>query len=525
MSNPVYTTDIIKAQLQNLIVCHNYKVSYTLHYTNKNFEAYLDKNTLEFRANNTIQNVFVVLTKDIRINGVLLEIKAVDLDNESTLVHSSFVVCDNFDSCEPAYPSPTPTPSVTATPTVTPTVTPSFTPTVTITPTVTPSNTVTPSITPSNTVTPSITPSNTATPSVTPSITPTTTVTPTNTPTQTSTPTNTPTQTTTPTNTPTQTGTPAVTPTQTRTPAVTPTQTITPTPTITPVDCFAGTVWQNFSLPTDRSWKSVAYGNGKWIAVASGSSVGAISTDGYVWNILTLPGNVPWNNVVYGNGTFIISALNSTVIATSEDGTTWTLRTLPNGVTWQDMVYGNGTFMAIGTSQGFVRTSSSADGITWYGLVNLVTFGPPESIKIHFGGGSFIATYSTSGSNVIHRSTDNGNTWVLSPTITPNNAAIDGAYGNGIFVLIGNNLLLTSTGLISWTTGSIPSYNWNSVAFGNNRFVAFADGANVAAISSNGTAWTLVNLPTNTFWQDVSYGDNKFVAIGGELTGAISSCS
>jgi hypothetical protein len=98
-----FTTDIIKAQLQNLIVCHNYRVFYKLHYTNQNFTASLDKETLDFTANNSIQNIFVVLTKDNRIKNALLEIKAVDLTDGSILVHSSFINCNDFDECDNPY--------------------------------------------------------------------------------------------------------------------------------------------------------------------------------------------------------------------------------------------------------------------------------------------------------------------------------------------------------------------------------------------------------------------------------------
>jgi hypothetical protein len=102
---------------------------------------------------------------------------------------------------------------------------------------------------------------------------------------------------------------------------------------------------------------------------------------------------------------------------------------------------------------------------------------------------------------------------------------LDGAYGNGIFVLVGFNQLVTSTNLTTWTISTIPNYNWTSVSFGNGLFVAVADGTNVAAVSTNGINWSLITLPTNSFWQDVSYGGNAFVAIGGSTDGLISRCS
>jgi hypothetical protein len=92
----------------------------------------------------------------------------------------------------------------------------------------------TPTATPTNTATNTPTPSNTSTNTPTPTQTPT--VTPTNTETPTNTPTNTTTNTETPTNTPTNTETPTNTPTQTNTPTVTSSVTIGLTPTPTPTN-------------------------------------------------------------------------------------------------------------------------------------------------------------------------------------------------------------------------------------------------------------------------------------------------
>lgn len=110
----LYSTNAIKVQLQNLISCHRYKVFYKLHYTRTDLLAYLDKESLEFTAQSNVQNAFVILTKNTLIDMVLLEVKAVDLDNGSTVVYSSFINCDSFDSCiKEALPSPTPTPTIT----------------------------------------------------------------------------------------------------------------------------------------------------------------------------------------------------------------------------------------------------------------------------------------------------------------------------------------------------------------------------------------------------------------------------
>lgn len=102
MSNIEYSSNAIRIQLLNLVACHKYKVFYKLYYTRNDLTAYLDKETLEFTASSSVQNAFVILTKDTRIKNVLLEVRTLDLDNNLNLAYSVFINCEDFDSCEPA---------------------------------------------------------------------------------------------------------------------------------------------------------------------------------------------------------------------------------------------------------------------------------------------------------------------------------------------------------------------------------------------------------------------------------------
>ena len=328
------------------------------------------------------------------------------------------------------------------------------------------------------------------------------------------------------------------TPTPTRTP-ITSNSTPTPTPTIS---CMPGKTWSAFNMPLDRSWKSVAYGgiggNGAWVAVASGSANGAISLDsGNTWSTITLPSNASWNNVVFGNGLFMVTALNSGAAATSPDGITWTARNIPIpivgsvNVNWSDITYGNGTFMVsgmavVGGNTSYMYVSTSVDGATWTTTSPTVIGAFCTSPKIHFGGGNFIFSVSilANTSLYIFKSNDNGATWTSTSSSAIFATILDGAYGNGVFVLLGFSKLVISGNLTDWSTSSIPVYNWTSVSFGNGLFVAVADGTNVAAVSTNGINWSLITLPTNSFWQDVSYGAGTFVTISGSVDAATSRC-
>ena len=108
--------------------------------------------------------------------------------------------------------------------------------------------------------------------------------------------------------------------------------------------------WTARTLPSSASWSAVTYGNGLFVAVASGGTVAATSPDGITWTARTLPSSASWEAVTYGNGLFVAVANGGTVAATSPDGITWTARTLPSSSTWSAVTYGNGIFVAVASS-------------------------------------------------------------------------------------------------------------------------------------------------------------------------------
>ena len=65
-----------------------------------------------------------------------------------------------------------------------------------------------------------------------------------------------------------------------------------------------------------------------------------------------------------------------------------------------------------------------------------------------------------------------------------------------------------------WTASTMPSSaNWESVIYGDGKFVAIAENSNKAAYSTDGINWTASTLPTSTYWESVTYGNGKFIAV------------
>lgn len=59
------------------------------------------------------------------------------------------------------------------------------------------------------------------------------------------------------------------------------------------------------TLPAMRTWRSVTYGNGKFVAIASDSEFGAYSTDGINWTEMSMPVSRDWRSVTYGANKFV----------------------------------------------------------------------------------------------------------------------------------------------------------------------------------------------------------------------------
>ena len=202
------------------------------------------------------------------------------------------------------------------------------------------------------------------------------------------------------------------------------------------------TIIRNQSGERGEKWCSVAYGDGKFVAVAGynyTSDTAAYSTDGTNWTTITMPAKTNWCSVTYGDGKFVAVSgyMTASEAAYSTDGINWTLTTVPESYL-KGVTYGDGKFVAVPTS-------------------------------------GEVAVYSTDGIN-----------WTA--TTLPATGAWNGVtYGDGKFVAVGeiNAKAAYSTDGINWTLVTLPNkQNWKSVTYGDGKFVAVAFGSDTAACSS-----------------------------------------
>ena len=263
-------------------------------------------------------------------------------------------------------------------------------------------------------------------------------------------------------------------------------------------------------LPSSQPWNSVCYGNGKYVAVAGGTTNMAYSTDGINWIEGNMPSNNSWDSVCYGNGKYVAVAYNHTnIYAYSTDGISWTEGTMPSSKQWDSVCYGNGKYVAVAIAYNGNIIAYSTDGIDWtQGNVPI----SPYWTSVCYGNGKYVAV---SGSSVMAYSTD-GIDWTQgNMPISENWNSV--CYGNDKFVAVANNNITAySTNGIDWTQGSISAnqLSGKSVCYGDGKYVAVGDSTSTMAYSTDGIDWTLGSMPKSmNGWRSVCYGNGKYVAV------------
>lgn len=260
---------------------------------------------------------------------------------------------------------------------------------------------------------------------------------------------------------------------------------------------------------------SVAYNGKLWVAVGSGGTAIASSTDGLNWvarvSPLSVGRSVAWNGklwVVVGSG-------NATIV-TSVDGTTWTSRGKPIATDGYAIVWDGTKFLAGGTGTSSTnKLIESYDGITWAGILftplsEIYTLASNGYIWL-VGGRQATVTIFT---NTLCFSEDGGYSW----------SNVSSNYPGGE----GGVVLSKETRNIAWN-GSL----WIAVGDGISRteqeidgFIELVDTPRAIATSNDGMNWTgqLNNyFPTSGAYGVEWNGSQWFVGGAGPTTSLITS--
>ena len=232
-----------------------------------------------------------------------------------------------------------------------------------------------------------------------------------------------------------------------------------------------------------------------------------------------------FGGIVNGN-TYYILAVN--------DATTFTISASPGGAAITlTSASGNATAKTPGANITLSASTGSFAGTT----TNAKT-------TIAFGYGTMLGTYSTNifggistGTRYYVKTIDSANTFSISQTVggaavvlqdrfgamnlgeagwdhinpgTPVAAGLD----NSTVYYIEPRVTFDRpafTQIGSTTNTLAPTTSWNSIAYGENTFIAVANGLATAGKTTNGTTWTAVPLPASASWNAIAYGNHYWV--------------
>jgi photosystem II stability/assembly factor-like uncharacterized protein len=233
-----------------------------------------------------------------------------------------------------------------------------------------------------------------------------------------------------------------------------------------------------------------------------------------------------WNNnnnltnlksVAYGDGTFVAVGENGRIVRSTDDGATWTA-VANNGfgsIDFNAVAYANGTFVAVG-DVGAIRISTNA-GVTWVSGENTAVLVPEYTETVPGYWDTMTYGYPVW---VPAREVTRPAHWETTPGSPFGALSVRGVIGqNGGFVAVGENFRTAKlvTGAV-WeevnTTGGTVTLN--AVARDRNGSIVIAGNSGKAAVYAN-DQWTNTDIPfgsSNINALVCTSDGNRFVAAG-----------
>lgn len=259
--------------------------------------------------------------------------------------------------------------------------------------------------------------------------------------------------------------------------------------------------WQAKTSGVSGILYSVAYGNGKYVAVGASGNILVSTDEGATWTAETSGVSKNLNAVTYSNGVFVAVGASGTVVISSGDGT-WTKKSRL-GDNMRAVAYGNSMFMA--TDNDGHCCVSADDGNTWTTYNEVLPAANATGLVYNPNDGSF---YCVCNSQVY--TSVNGQSWTQVATVN-NGTRI--AYGSNKLIVVGDSgVIYGSTDFTNWAAEtSGVSGTLTGVTYANGKFYAVGAGETILSSTGNGT-WTIEHTGT-TLLYSLAYGQN-YVVVG-----------
>lgn len=303
-----------------------------------------------------------------------------------------------------------------------------------------------------------------------------------------------------------------------------------------------GVDWTVGSMP-NYNWSSIAYGNGKFVAVSgresySGQEI-AYSTDGLSWTMITgySLDYYAQKQIVYNNFAkkFMVFS-SSSYVDVSEDGVVWSKQEVVSPYTnnsgWPGYYASWSQFNImlqktksiknqIDSISNSLEKDNYNDNIEFLSLKkNLTALSnnvdiSNSQILVKNKDNILMTIGNQSGSTTEFLYSIDGISWTKS-YVPANTTWRSLSYLNGKIILFAYSLAFYSTDAVTWTQISLPySAEWSSSAYGNNKYIAMPSKTSLSSYylkSTDGISWTSSSITSGT-WGAVAYGNGKFIAV------------
>jgi len=284
--------------------------------------------------------------------------------------------------------------------------------------------------------------------------------------------------------------------------------------------------WTTRTLPVGATWACMAYGGGRYVAIALSGAV-AISTNGTTWTSGTSITARTWGGIAWNGTVFCAVAQDSSFTAVSSDGLTWDQSGQVSAFATYSVASNGVIFVCEGSAGSSTQNVlTSPDGITWTTRVGVL----PASRGwryLGYNGTVFILTDPNPGGAAA--TSFDGITWTartLSTTATSRGGL---AAGGGIIVSIPISSSIASYSLdngVTWAncTLSFSAVSETRAAYNGSVFVITTT-TGAASLSANGIDWAATTLFSPGLYSIAVASDGTNFAAAAFSSSTLSSSS
>jgi hypothetical protein len=267
--------------------------------------------------------------------------------------------------------------------------------------------------------------------------------------------------------------------------------------------------------------------------VAAGDQV-MTSEDAITWVLQAAAAAATWKSIAFGNGIFVAVGGSPRSVMTSTDAIEWTLSYTEPGVYgdfFMQVIFDGTQFVWAITPNSFgppCILATSLDGETWsFGGSGGSAF---DLAGIAFGAGVRVVTGRAAAFGINEIVDGSWTDPTPSPHGAPSPVSFPICFGGGLFVAISSvkpwtgaspdfilhSIAITSADGTTWAEHAIPAGEYQSICRGAGLYVAVGNYGAVST-SPDGSTWTARTAANANNWISVTYAAGQYVAVGVDL--------